>query len=665
MSVRLTKRLWIVGVAIGGMAMVSGLAIVTRELSAAEQRHLELSRESIRDDMVREALWRMDGAMAPLLASESMRPPADYETFRSPGAAVNRMLQQVPEGEVLTPSPLLTTTPDWIRLHFQWSGDAGVTSPQVPQGNWRDLAEGVYLKGGVHERLAKELDVLRQALGADASVIDACAAVADAQRDQARVWQSAVALDRVTGETAKQLEESQPRPQTIGGGFGLVGADEAPSEERAGVGTKVSAVRGEGGASVPAPPSAAPASSALSDAEAVPPAQRRALEDYAARAQTLNDVQTGATAAFGVPVVVEASSTTQVGALVPVWMPDASPPLLVCLRRVIDEDGTVVQGFIVDWEALAPRLIAGVSDLMRGAELVPVTAVDSGFVSARMATLPVELRPDMVFAEQRVHEQPTARGAVLLAWTAGLGAIVIAVFAATAAVRFGERQARFASSVTHELRTPLTTFRLYSEMLRDGMVADEARLRECHETLVRESARLSHLVENVLSLARIERGAAPSHPMPQDLGATGWRSLIQAVLAESAAGARCTVDVPDDIGTVTVDLGTVTPILANLATNAAKYGASPDGVADIAVSLRLEGRSLIIEVADRGPGIPPAKRAAIWRAFDRAGADAGPHAGVGLGLPLARALAERASGSLTLCDSPIGARFELRLPLGA
>ena len=66
----------------------------------------------------------------------------------------------------------------------------------------------------------------------------------------------------------------------------------------------------------------------------------------------------------------------------------------------------------------------------------------------------------------------------------------------------------FVSAVTHELRTPLTTFRLYSEMLASGMVQDETQKKNYLGTLEAEAGRLSHLVENVLAYARIERGSA-------------------------------------------------------------------------------------------------------------------------------------------------------------
>ena len=72
------------------------------------------------------------------------------------------------------------------------------------------------------------------------------------------------------------------------------------------------------------------------------------------------------------------------------------------------------------------------------------------------------------------------------------------------ALSLGKRRADFVSAVTHELRTPLTTFRMYAEMLADDMVPDPDQRREYLSTLLVESNRLRHLVENVLTYARLE-----------------------------------------------------------------------------------------------------------------------------------------------------------------
>ena len=71
------------------------------------------------------------------------------------------------------------------------------------------------------------------------------------------------------------------------------------------------------------------------------------------------------------------------------------------------------------------------------------------------------------------------------------------------AVHFAERRSNFAAAVSHELKTPLTAIRMYAEMLRDGMVTEEAKRREYYETITSESERLTRLINNVLEFSRL------------------------------------------------------------------------------------------------------------------------------------------------------------------
>ena len=99
------------------------------------------------------------------------------------------------------------------------------------------------------------------------------------------------------------------------------------------------------------------------------------------------------------------------------------------------------------------------------------------------------------------------------------------------ALSLSERRGTFVSAVTHELRTPLTTFRLYTEMLDEGMVASGESQRNYMKTLRSEADRLGHLVENVLSFARLERGRATDGAklsMPMRCSSAWFRGLPPA-----------------------------------------------------------------------------------------------------------------------------------------
>ena len=78
-------------------------------------------------------------------------------------------------------------------------------------------------------------------------------------------------------------------------------------------------------------------------------------------------------------------------------------------------------------------------------------------------------------------------------------------------VAFAERRNNFVSAVTHELRTPLTAIRMYGEMLRDGMVRDDATRQECYATITAEGERLTRLINNVMEHAKLRRGQRHAH----------------------------------------------------------------------------------------------------------------------------------------------------------
>src|SRR5262245_32720620 len=138
------------------------------------------------------------------------------------------------------------------------------------------------------------------------------------------------------------------------------------------------------------------------------------------------------------------------------------------------------------------------------------------------------------------------------------------------ALSLSERRGAFVSAVTHELRTPLTTFRMYTEMLADGIVADEEKRANYLATLRREAERLSHLVENVLAYARLERGSARSR-----VESFTVQELIERVkgrLAERAEQAEMNFSVKAKESelrtTVRADATAIEQILFNLIDNA-------------------------------------------------------------------------------------------------
>jgi len=255
---------------------------------------------------------------------------------------------------------------------------------------------------------------------------------------------------------------------------------------------------------------------------------------------------------------------------------------------------------------------------------------------------------------------------LMVAW----GCVIVAAGAVASllvgAVRLSERRGAFVSAVTHELRTPLTTFRMYTEMLAEGMVPTEEKRAEYIGTLKAEADRLGHLVENVLSYARLEGGRGESRMEPVSLG--DIISRCSERLSERSAGAGMELVVePGDAGDIVArtDTGAVEQILFNLVDNACKY-ASPAEDRRIHLSARKEGGRPVLAVSDHGPGVSRSEARKVFRPFSKSAKDAANSApGVGLGLSLSRSLAREMGGDLKIESAPGGgARFDLYLATG-
>ena len=634
------RGVWVVVLVAATIATVSGLWIVTAEVRRLEQRQIETLDEVSRAETVRLALWRMDSWMTPRLAREAARSPAEYSSFYAPSGTVNRMLQVVPKGEVLTPSPLLISTPEWIPVYFETRKDGSLSSPQVPEGNLLDLASGKYLNDQVLDNRRESLAHLATMIAAAPQSLEACTTEAEvANSALGESWRAPAAE---SAEASNETRKKMPSP-----------AERAAISKREP--TRLQSKQESGDL----------AGRARASAEAQQVAQQTQM-DVDLGIQTKGPPERKAVGAALdeklAAAEVRTLTATSIGPFVPAWL-STSPPELIFVRRVREGDQSRIQGFMVDWPTLSTLLVAQITDLAIDASLVPTAADAEEFGPTRLASLPADLRAAK-FLTLSAPEIVSSAPAVQFAWIAAIFALAGAGAAAVAGVSFGDRQARFASSVTHELRTPLTTFQLYAEMLRDGMIPDPARRQECLATLCRESKRLSHLVENVLSLARLERGTRPRHA-EASLSVEELVVVVSAIASERAPDARVTVEESIGSSVVRTDRDSLSQIIANLVENAAKYGRSIDGSSVIDVTIVRDISALVVRVRDHGPGVSPRQEAAIWRPFDRAGAEGSNQPGLGLGLAVSRALAEGMGGSLRLIPATAterGARFELRIP---
>ena len=221
----------------------------------------------------------------------------------------------------------------------------------------------------------------------------------------------------------------------------------------------------------------------------------------------------------------------------------------------------------------------------------------------------------------------------------------------------------FISTVTHELRTPLTSIRAFSEILRDNPKLPDAQRENFLGIVIRESERLTRLINQVLDLSKIESGN------------TQWQSIqfdMRDVILESVSAvgqlfrdSRVTlaVQLPDHAPEIVSDRDRVMQVLLNLLSNAAKFCVADRG--HVRITLQREAHALRVNIIDNGIGISVEDQAVIFDKFRQVGDTLTEKPkGSGLGLAISRQIIERLGGELWVQSAPgAGATFSFTLAL--
>ena len=219
-----------------------------------------------------------------------------------------------------------------------------------------------------------------------------------------------------------------------------------------------------------------------------------------------------------------------------------------------------------------------------------------------------------------------------------------------------ERLRRFIADASHELRTPLVSIRGYAELYRMGIAREQADVEKAMRRIEDEAARMGVLVEDLLTLARLDEVRAAPH-VPVDL----------ALLAGDAVGdARATapdrsISLEASPARVNGDADQLRQVLANLLRNALVH--TPAGT-PIDVTVEQTNGTVALEVRDHGQGLPGEDPSALFERFWRAeGGRQKGKAGAGLGLAIVAGIVDAHGGSVSAANAPDGgAAFEVRLP---
>jgi signal transduction histidine kinase len=347
---------------------------------------------------------------------------------------------------------------------------------------------------------------------------------------------------------------------------------------------------------------------------------------------------------------------SEIGISKPIWYQNC-----LLIARTVRQDGRVaIQGTELDWPTLQAELTTQIRNLLPEAEFLPTfnVEVDEHLLAALPVKIVVPPLKDDGFQWSPLLIAVAGGWAVILFMSGGLLAISLT------SLRFADKRSSFVNSVTHELRTPLTTFKMYSEMLSRGMV-DEASRQTYLQTLCSESNRLCHLIDNVLTFARLEKGGGAQTKETQRLEQVIGRIVPRLEERTALDSMNLVVRLDESISSelITVDMSSLEQILFNLVDNASKY-ASQSKDDPIQLVVAKHQNEVSFRVIDSGPGISRQQRAVLFTPFSKSSEEAAhSKPGVGLGLSLSARLARQLAGQLKHVPTATGCTMELRLPM--
>lgn len=222
-------------------------------------------------------------------------------------------------------------------------------------------------------------------------------------------------------------------------------------------------------------------------------------------------------------------------------------------------------------------------------------------------------------------------------------------------------KSEFVSMVSHDLRTPLAVIKGYAATLLNPMLAlDQEREKRFIKGINDASDRLTRLIDNLLSVSRLESGRFKLNPQQVDVG-----EIVQRVAASFRSSSRhhLVVDLPAEGLRVRADRDQVEQVLTNLVSNAIKY--SPEG-SEIRIAGAGNPTEVEVEVRDQGIGIPPAQLLRVFEKFYRGDAAVTKRvSGTGLGLYICKSIVEAHGGRIWVESEPDhGSVFHFTLPRG-
>lgn len=224
-----------------------------------------------------------------------------------------------------------------------------------------------------------------------------------------------------------------------------------------------------------------------------------------------------------------------------------------------------------------------------------------------------------------------------------------------------ERMRRFVGDASHELRTPLTSIRGFAELYRQGALPKSADISRAMSRVEGEASRMGVLVEDLLLLARLDQ-QRPLERAPVDLLELARDAVQDARAIDPSRSIQLEVVAAGPAPVVSGDAARLRQVFGNLVANALTH--TPAGT-DVVIRVSTSSAAAVVEVVDRGPGIPVEDRERVFERFFRADTSrTRASGGSGLGLSIVAALVAAHGGSVSVTETPGGgATFTVSLPL--
>ena len=221
----------------------------------------------------------------------------------------------------------------------------------------------------------------------------------------------------------------------------------------------------------------------------------------------------------------------------------------------------------------------------------------------------------------------------------------------------------FISTVTHELRTPLTSIRAFSEILNDNPALDDGQRAKFLGIIIKESERLTRLINQVLDLSKIESGNAEWHSSELDMREVVEDSLAAVSQLLKERNIRLETSLPERVPPIVADRDRLMQVMLNLLSNAVKFCERADARIEVALAHR-DGQ-LRVDVTDNGAGIGEADQELIFEKFRQVGDTLTQKPrGSGLGLAISRQIIDHFGGRLWVRSrSGEGSTFSFTVPV--